>query len=125
MADKDVGDKKYVMDVMLKKEYSKGYMGNFVTGAGTSKRYVMKGILMQMSERSQLAAIGNVNNLNQKDQGIDLRYAKNSDNEIIVQCKHYKNSKFSNLIKSLKEEVNKIQKLNPSRYIVVTSLACS
>jgi len=62
---------------------------------------------------------------NGKDQGIDLRYAKNSDNEIIVQCKHYKNSKFSNLIKSLKEEVNKIQKLNPSRYIVVTSLALS
>ena len=62
---------------------------------------------------------------NGKDQGIDLRYANNADNEIIVQCKHYKNSKFSNLIKSLKEEVNKIQKLNPSRYIVATSLALS
>lgn len=73
LADKDMGDKKYVMDVLLKKEYSKGYMGNFVTGAGTSKRYVLKGMLMQMSERSQLAAIGNVNNLNQKDQGIDFK----------------------------------------------------
>ena len=62
---------------------------------------------------------------NGKDQGIDLRYTKNSDNGIIVQCKHYKDSKFSNLIISLKEEVNKIQKLNPSRYMVVTSLALS
>ena len=26
---------------------------------------------------------------NGKDQGIDLRYAKNSKNEIIIQCKHY------------------------------------
>ena len=62
---------------------------------------------------------------NGKDQGIDLRYAKNSNNEIIVQCKHYKNSTFSDLIKSLKKEVIKVQKLNPIRYVVVTSLALS
>ena len=60
-----------------------------------------------------------------KDQGIDLRYARCLKNEIVVQCKHYKNSTFSNLIKSLKEEVKKIQKINPSRYIVTTSLALS
>ncbi len=62
---------------------------------------------------------------NGKDQGIDLRYARNLKDEIIIQCKHYKNSTFSDLIKSLKGEVNKIQKINPSRYIVVTSLALS
>ena len=60
---------------------------------------------------------------NGRDQGIDLRFAKNSTNELIVQCKHYKNSTFSNLIFSLKEEVNKVQKLLPKRYIIVTSLS--
>lgn len=60
---------------------------------------------------------------NGRDQGIDLRFAKNSTNELIVQCKHYKNSTFNNLIFSLKEEVNKVQKLLPKRYIIVTSLS--
>ena len=60
---------------------------------------------------------------NGKDQGIDLRFAKNSTNELIVQCKHYKNSTFNNLISSLKEEVQKIQKFLPKRYIIVTSLS--
>lgn len=59
---------------------------------------------------------------NGKDQGIDLRYAKNSTNELIVQCKHYKNSTFNNLISSLKKEVQKIQKFLPKRYIIVSSL---
>ena len=43
MDNKDMDDKRYVMNVMLKKEYSKGYMGNFVAGAGAPKRYIMKG----------------------------------------------------------------------------------
>ena len=59
---------------------------------------------------------------NGKDQGIDLRFTKDSANEIIVQCKHYKNSTYSNLINSLRKEVNKISKLNPKRYIISTSL---
>lgn len=57
-----------------------------------------------------------------KDQGIDLRYSKNNDNTIIVQCKHYANSTYSNLKKSIKNELPKIKKLNPERYIFVTSL---
>lgn len=59
---------------------------------------------------------------NGRDQGIDLRFAKNSKNELIIQCKHYKNSTFNNLLFSLQKEVNKIQKLLPKRYIIVTSL---
>ena len=49
---------------------------------------------------------------NGKDQGIDLRFAKNSTNELIIQCKHYKNSTFKNLNFSLKEEIQKIQNSN-------------
>ncbi|NVO10964.1 MAG: restriction endonuclease [Bacteroidales bacterium] len=59
-----------------------------------------------------------------KDKGIDLRYSTTeNENKIIVQVKHYRGSKFSNLISVLKnEELEKISKLNPERYIIVTSL---
>ena len=57
-----------------------------------------------------------------KDQGIDLRYSKNSENTIIVQCKHYANSKYSDLKSSIKKELPKIKILKPKRYILVTSM---
>ncbi|MFD2827536.1 restriction endonuclease [Leeuwenhoekiella polynyae] len=59
-----------------------------------------------------------------KDKGIDLRYSTVSDeNEIVVQVKHYAGSKFSNLISVLKNsEYEKIEKLKPKQYIIVTSL---
>lgn len=59
-----------------------------------------------------------------KDKGIDLRYSTvSNENEIIVQVKHYAGSKFSNLISVLKNsEYEKIKKLKPNQYIVVTSL---
>lgn len=57
-----------------------------------------------------------------KDQGIDLRYSKNSENTIIVQCKHYANSKYSDLKSSIKKELPKIKELKPKRYILVTSI---
>jgi adenylate kinase family enzyme len=61
------------------------------------------------------------------DQGADLRYATDSnENEIIVQVKHYLGSGLSKLKRLLKkEEFNKIVKLNPRRYILVTSLHLS
>jgi hypothetical protein len=59
-----------------------------------------------------------------RDNGIDLRYScTNNINDIVIQCKHYANSTFSNLkSKLLKEEFAKIKLLNPSRYMLVTSL---
>lgn len=59
-----------------------------------------------------------------KDGGIDLRYSTPEDeNKIIVQAKHYPNSNIADLKSKLKhEEFSKIERLNPSRYILVTSL---
>jgi adenylate kinase family enzyme len=59
-----------------------------------------------------------------KDKGIDLRYStENDENEIVVQVKHYAGSKFSNLISTLKNsEYEKIEKLKPKQYVIVTSL---
>lgn len=59
-----------------------------------------------------------------KDKGIDARYSTpENNNEIVVQAKHYVDSGYSQLKFQLKNhELPKIRKLNPSRYIIVTSL---
>lgn len=57
-----------------------------------------------------------------RDNGIDLRYSQNKENDIIIQCKHYQGSTFNDLIKTMKREVEKIKELSPERYILVTSL---
>lgn len=58
-----------------------------------------------------------------KDKGVDLRYAGNDENEIIVQAKHYIKSTFSDLRTVLKAERDKLEKLSPkpNRYILFTS----
>lgn len=57
------------------------------------------------------------------DKGIDLRYCPSTDSSLIVQCKHYADSSFSNLQSNIKKyEIEKVKKLNPARYILATSL---
>ena len=56
------------------------------------------------------------------DGGIDLRHAYDSNKQCIVQCKHFSKSRYSSLKSHIKKELRKIQKLNPKRYILVTSL---
>lgn len=62
-----------------------------------------------------------------QDQGIDLRYAtNNNENEIIVQVKHFLDSGLTKLKSVLKkQEVQKVKDLSPQRYIFVTSLPLS
>ena len=62
---------------------------------------------------------------NGRDDGIDLRHLS-VDSNLIVQCKHYAGSSFSTLLSNLKRnEKRKIDKLKPSRYVLVTSLPLS
>jgi len=56
-----------------------------------------------------------------RDGGIDFRIARASLNTI-VQCKHYSGTGFSGLLSSLNKESIKAQNLNPTRYILVTSV---
>lgn len=59
-----------------------------------------------------------------KDGGIDGRFFSDKKETVIIQIKHY--SDFSNLKSKLKNsELEKVKVLNPSRYIVVTSLPLS
>ncbi|MCH7753139.1 MAG: restriction endonuclease, partial [Planctomycetes bacterium] len=62
-----------------------------------------------------------------RDSGIDLRYSRpeNQSNQI-VQCKHYYRSGFSKLKSALENvELPKIKTLNPTRYVLTTSVSLS
>ena len=57
-------DKDYVMDVNLKREYSKGYMANIELGAGTEDAYLARLFALCFTDVSRLAVVGGLNNLN-------------------------------------------------------------
>jgi hypothetical protein len=54
------------------------------------------------------------------DGGIDGRHAK-AGKSIILQCKHYMHSTFSDLKSALRKEVVKMDQLKPRRYLMLTS----
>ncbi|RZJ38510.1 MAG: hypothetical protein EOO18_03185 [Chryseobacterium sp.] len=63
-----------------------------------------------------------------KDGGIDLMFAGEVENEIVVQCKHYINSTYSDLLNTFKKiELANIRAMapNPGRYVIATTLALS
>jgi len=62
-----------------------------------------------------------------RDKGIDLRYACNVENEVIVQAKRFIRSTYSNLKAELKKEKDKVEELSdkPKRYILMTALDVS
>jgi hypothetical protein len=55
-----------------------------------------------------------------RDGGVDLR-AFVEDEKIVVQCKHYAGSSFSDLLKAAKEERKNMDTEAPDRYLFVTS----
>lgn len=55
-----------------------------------------------------------------RDGGIDLRYSQGGGRSVIVQAKRYKN--YSDLIKVLRKEVEKLRRLNPKRYMMTTTV---
>ena len=60
-----------------------------------------------------------------RDSGVDGRFFTNNK-EIILQCKHYLKTGYKNLISKLKnKESEKVRKINPEKYIFVTSLPLS
>lgn len=58
-----------------------------------------------------------------RDGGIDLRFRTKSNEIVIVQCKHYANSKINNLKSTLrKDELQKVKGLELDKYMLVSSL---
>lgn len=61
-----------------------------------------------------------------RDNGVDLRHAPVVGRDWIVQCKHFARSGYAKLRSHLKtKELPKIKKLQPSRYILATSVGLS
>ena len=62
-----------------------------------------------------------------KDKGIDLRNARTfaGSGVTIVQCKRYAPYKFGELLRAARLETGKIDKLQPARYVLVTSVPLS
>lgn len=58
-----------------------------------------------------------------RDRGIDLRFCPSPDDTLIIQCKHYAESFYNVLLRKIKkDELEKVKKLKPKRYILATSL---
>lgn len=64
MMKRDMGDKQYVMDVRLKKEYATGYLGNLEGGLGSENRYTLKAGGQRFSDREMLQVYSDINNIN-------------------------------------------------------------
>lgn len=61
-----------------------------------------------------------------RDGGVDGRFFSSPGCEVIIQCKHWLKSGLPALIRSIETtEAAKVRKLNPKRYIFVTSLGLS
>lgn len=57
-----------------------------------------------------------------RDGGIDGRYFASNGKEVVLQCKHFANTPIEQLIRKLaNEELPKLQRLSPERYIVAVS----
>ncbi|WP_455966834.1 hypothetical protein [Bacteroides fluxus] len=61
---RDMGDKDFVMDVRLKKEYQHGWMVNLEGGGGTEERYMGRAFGLYFTPYSQVAFFGGINNVN-------------------------------------------------------------
>ena len=61
----DVERKDYVMDVMLKRDYNRGFMGNVEAGAGTNDRYMGRLFSLYYDDHTRLSLFGNANNVNE------------------------------------------------------------
>lgn len=65
MVGHDMKDKEYVMDVVLKKQYQIGYIGNVEGGYGSEDRYLSRLFALRYTKQSRLSIYGNINNVNE------------------------------------------------------------
>ena len=61
----DVEPRSYVMDVILKEEYSQGYIANAEVAGGTEERWLGRGFLLGFTDRIRLTLLANANNVNE------------------------------------------------------------
>lgn len=64
----DAGDKKYVMDVRLKRQYANGWIVNAEGGYGTEDRYLGRLFGLWFSDNASISAFGGANNLSDRSE---------------------------------------------------------
>lgn len=62
---KEVEKKDYVMDVALKREYSRGYIANMEAAGGSEDRYLARLFGLYYTDNSRISVFGNLNNINE------------------------------------------------------------
>ena len=60
----DTGDKQFVLDVNLKKQYHQGMIGNVDLAAGSNNRYSGRAFAMGYTKKDRLTLTGQTNNIN-------------------------------------------------------------
>ena len=63
MMGRDMGDKEFVMDVILKKQYQIGWIGNVEVGKGNHDLYMARLFAVRFSPLSRITTFGKINNL--------------------------------------------------------------
>lgn len=58
------GESTKVLNIQIDPEYNKGYMTTIRVGGGTEERYQATGMWMGLNNNSQVAVLGNLNNMN-------------------------------------------------------------
>lgn len=61
----DDGERERTINLMLKENKRKGYFGDLEAGGGTDNRYKLAGHYYRFKKKSQFAALGTLNNINQ------------------------------------------------------------
>ena len=63
---RDMGDKALVVDVGLKKQYNRGFIGNADVAVGSKRRYSARLFAMHYGDKSRLTLTGTMNNVNDR-----------------------------------------------------------
>ena len=61
----DVEKKDYVMDIQLKKQYERNFIGNADIAGGTNSRYALKLFSLYFTPHMQVSTFANINNVNE------------------------------------------------------------
>lgn len=64
-AGREVEEKTFTMDVQLKRQYNKGFLGNAEVAGGTEDRYMARLFALRYTDCSRLSVYANTNNVNE------------------------------------------------------------
>ena len=78
----DMGDKQFVMDVIMKKQYNAKWLAEILLAGGTRKRFNILGRLLYFDDRQAFTVVGETNNLGRSVGDIRSSYIDMNNNPI-------------------------------------------